>query len=288
MRRRSGIGNALRALACVLLVSSALPVGAEEALSDLAQQVRAERQQRFERVVLQASARIESGEVEGTQLAEAFRNRAVARNYMLQYAEALQDFSRAIDIDQVNAQYYEDRAITYLKLREFDAAARDLDMALGLDPKRGSAFREKGRLAFYQKDFYRASQEFSRALQSAEGDQVVYAVMWIEMALRRGEIGGQGPIGVIAAQMQPGQWPGPVVQMLAGQMEPEAAIESATTINPKQTLMQQCEAYFYAGQHYLISKEPEKAKAAFQAAVATNVTEFLEYDWAVQELEQMK
>jgi len=71
-------------------------------------------------------------------------------------------------------------------------------------------------------------------------------------------------------------------------MEPEAAIESATTINPKQTLMQQCEAYFYAGQHYLISKEPEKAKAAFQAAVATNVTEFLEYDWAVQELEQMK
>jgi len=288
MKRRPGIGRALRALACALLISSALPAGAEEALSDLAQQVRAERQQLFERVVLQASARIESGEFEGSKLAEAFRSRAVARNYMLQYPEALQDFSRAIDIDQVNAQYYEDRAITYLKLREFDAAARDLDMALGLDPKRGSAFREKGRLAFYQGDFYRASQEFSRALQSAEGDQVVYAVMWIEMALRRGEIGGQGPIGVIAAQMQPGQWPGPVVQMLAGQIEPEAAIEAATAINPKQTLMQQCEAYFYAGQQYLIRKEPEKAKAAFQAAVATNVTEFLEYDWAVQELEQMK
>jgi len=285
---RSGIGKALRALACAVLVTSALPAGAEPALSDLAQQVQEQRQQLFERVVLQASARIESGEVEGSQLAETFRNRAVARNYMLQYAEALQDFSRAIDIDQVNAQYYEDRAITYLKLREFDAAARDLEMALGLDPKRGSAFREKGRLAFYQRDFYRASQEFSRALRNAEGEQVVYAVMWIEMALRRGEIGGQGPIGVIAAQMQPGQWPGPVVQMLAGQMEPEAAIEAATAINPKQTLMQQCEAYFYAGQQYLIRKEPEKAKAAFEAAVATNVTEFLEYDWAVQELEEMK
>ena len=47
-------------------------------------------------------------------------------------------------------------------------------MALGLDPKRASAYREKGRLAFYQKDFHRASQEFSRALHNARGEQIVY------------------------------------------------------------------------------------------------------------------
>jgi len=286
MDDRSGVKRAVRAVACALLLAAALPVTAEPALSDLAQQVRAERVQTYEQMVLQFSERIEKGDQEGKNLAELFRNRGVARNYLLQYPEALQDFSRAVDIDQVNPQYYEDRAITHIKLREYESAARDLDMALGLDSKRASAFREKGRLAFYQKDFYRASQEFSRALQNADGDQVVYAVMWIELALRRGDIGGQGPIGVVAAQMQPEQWPGPVVQMLAGQMEPEAAIEAAKGKNPRQTLMQQCEAYFYAGQQYLIRGERDKAKAAFEAAVATGVTEFMEYDWAVQELEQ--
>lgn len=286
MLDRSGVKRAARAIACALLLSVTLPVTAEPALSDLAQQIRAERVQTYEQMVLQISARIEKGDQEGKDLAELFRNRGVARNYLLQYPEALQDFSRAVEIDQVNPQYYEDRAITHIKLREYESAARDLDMALGLDSKRASAFREKGRLAFYQKDFYRASQEFSRTLQNAEGDQVVYAVMWIELALRRGDIGGQGPIGVIAAQMQPDQWPGPVVQMLAGQMEPEAAIEAAEGKNPRQTLMQQCEGYFYAGQQYLIRGERDKAKAAFEAAVATGVTEFMEYDWAVQELEQ--
>lgn len=286
MLDRSGVKRAARAIACALLLSVTLPVTAEPALSDLAQQIRAERVQTYEQMVLQISARIEKGDQEGKDLAELFRNRGVARNYLLQYPEALQDFSRAVEIDQVNPQYYEDRAITHIKLREYESAARDLDMALGLDSKRASAFREKGRLAFYQKDFYRASQEFSRTLQNAEGDQVVYAVMWIELALRRGDIGGQGPIGVIAAQMQPEQWPGPVVQMLAGQMEPEAAIEAAEGKNPRQTLMQQCEGYFYAGQQYLIRGERDKAKAAFEAAVATGVTEFMEYDWAVQELEQ--
>lgn len=285
MPGRSGVKRAARTVACALLLSVALPVMAAPALSDLAQQVRTERVQAYERMVLQLSARIENGEAQGKDLAELFRNRGVARNYLLQYPEALQDFSRAVEIDQVNPQYYEDRAITHIKLREYESAARDLDMTLGLDSKRASAYREKGRLAFYQKDFYRASQEFSRALQHAEGDQVVYAVMWIELALRRGDIDRQGPIGMIAAQIQPEQWPAPVVQMLAGQMEPEAAIEAASGSNPRQTLMKQCEAYFYAGQQYLVRGERDKAKAAFEAAVATDVTEFMEYDWSVQELE---
>lgn len=285
MASRSALHGHLRALACALLLCAGQPALSGPALSDLARQVQAERQQLFERMVLTTSARIDNGEAEGKELAELFRNRGVARNYMLQYAEALQDFSRAVEIDQLNPQYYEDRGITYLKLREYDAAAHDLEMVLGLDRKRASAHREKGRLAFYRGDFYAASQEFSRAMQNAEGEQALYAVMWLEMSLRRGNIGGQGPIGVVAAQVSPDEWPGPLLHMLAGQLEPQAAIEAATAVNPKQTLQQQCEAYFYAGQQYLVLGDTVSARAAFEAAVATNVTEFMEYDWAVRELE---
>ncbi|MCC7546353.1 MAG: hypothetical protein IT532_01170 [Burkholderiales bacterium] len=163
----------MRALVCALWWCAVQPALAGQ-LSDLALQVQSERQQLSERMIHQTSAQIEKGEAQGSELAELFRNRGVARNYMLQYPEALRDFSRAVEIDQVNPQYYEDRAITHIKLREYEAAARDLHMALGLDPKRASAYREKGRLAFYQKDFHRASQEFSRALHNARGEQIVY------------------------------------------------------------------------------------------------------------------
>ena len=73
MPGRSGVKRAARAVACALLLSVALPVMAAPALSDLAQQVRTERVQAYERMVLQLSARIENGEAQGKDLAELFR-----------------------------------------------------------------------------------------------------------------------------------------------------------------------------------------------------------------------
>jgi lipoprotein NlpI len=41
------------------------------------------------------------------------------------------------------------------------------------------------------------------------------------------------------------------------------------------------------GEQYLIDGDVGKARAAFQSSVATGVTEFLEYDWAQQELDRL-
>ena len=268
---------------CLMLLAHA--VRAVEPGSELAAQLLAERQQMIERAIAQASAQIESGDVEGRQLAEAFRNRAVGRSYLKQYAEALEDFTRAIEVDQVNPQFYEDRAITYLKLREFQPASSDLDMALGLDRKRSSSFREKGRLAFYRQNFDEAAREFARAMETGSNEAVVYSAMWLHMALKRAGLPGEAPIGAIAAQLDQRQWPAPVLQMFSGNLQPEEAIAAAASTNPRAELLQQCEAYFYAGEEYLLRGERDKARAAFEAAVATGVTEFLEYDWSARELE---
>lgn len=255
--------------------------------SDVVKQMLAERRQRVQDGILQLSARIEAGDAEGTRLAQLFRDRAVARSYLTQYAEALADLDRAIELNQVDAQLYEDRAITQLKLRNYKAANADLDMALGLDSRRSSAFREKGRLAFYQGDFERAAQEFDRALRSASGAAIVYGVVWVEMALRRGKSEMQSPIAGVLAQIQPTQWPAPVLQMFSGTMSPEDAVANSRAESPRDSLMQQCEAWFYAGQKYLVDGQKDKARKAFESAVATGVTEFMEYDWSVRELEMM-
>lgn len=270
---------------CVLLTGSAFGV---EPDSDLAAQLQVERRQNAERRLLQASRVIESGTADDKQLAEAFRARGVARSHLLQFPEALADFDQAVELDPLNPQYYEDRAITHLKLREFKEANTDLDMALGLAPDRVVGHREKGRLASYQQDFSQAAREFNLALQTSDNAAVVYGTLWLHIAIRRGGLDGEAPLAAIDSQLDPRQWPAPVVKMYLGQLQPEEVLAAATTADPRTSLMQQCEAAFYVGQEYLIRKQAEQARASFQASVATGVTEFLEYDWSARELELMK
>jgi len=268
---------------CLCLAASA--AGAVEPGSELAAQIQAERRQALERAVRETSKVIESSQADGPELAQVFRARGIARSRLLQYAEAAEDFSRAIELDQVNPQYYEDRAIIALKLRELKAASRDLDMALGLDTKRSSAFREKGRLAFYQGDFALAAREFARALETASGEAVVYTAIWLHLAIQRGGLGGEAPLAAILAQIDHNRWPTPVLLMYTGAMQPEETVASAVSPNPRHELLLKCEAYFYAGQEYLVRNQKEKARAAFELALATGATEFLEYDWSARELE---
>jgi len=286
MTGRQARGRAWRqGLAGLSLGLAAVAAGAIEPGSELAAQILAERRQALERAVYETSQVIESSQADGGELAEAFRARGIARSRLTQYAEALADFSRAIELDQVNVQYYEDRAITYLKLHEFKAASRDLDMALGLDTRRSSSFREKGRLAFYQGDFQLAAREFARALETASGEAVVYSAIWLHVAIKRGGLQGEAPLGEILAQIDPNRWPSLVLQMYTGAIQPEEVVASAVSPNPRNELLLKCEAYFYAGQEYLIRNQKKEARAAFDLALATGATEFLEYDWSARELE---
>ena len=256
--------------------------------SELADVLQTQRRQAAEQAIAQATVQIESSDMDDKHLAAAFRARGVARNRLVQYPEAVMDLSRAVELDPFNPQYYEDRAITYLKLREFKQADLDLEMALGLDRNRLAAQREKGRLAFYRGDYQQAAQDLIRLAREAEGQTFVYSVLWLDLAIRRGRLPRESRLGLAEQEVSDGQWPAPLVQMYQGRLEPTQVIAAAAALDPRVALAQQCEAYFYAGQEYLIRHEPQQARAAFEAVIATGMTDFLEYDWAVRELEVMK
>lgn len=282
-----GRGRRLLARTAALCAVAALsfPLPALEPESELVRLLQAERRQRLELAIARASEQIESPGVEGKALAAAVRSRAAARSQLQQHAEALADFSRAIELDPFNPQYYEERARTYLKLREFQDAGVDLDMALGLDSKRWSAQRDKGRLAAYQRDFLLATTTFARALRMADDASAPYNALWIDIAARRA--GGPPSLVVddVLEELQAGQWPEPLLRMMRGALSPDQVIAAVSPTNPRTALMQRCEAYFYAGEVYLMRGQRDQARAAFRAAVETGVVEFLEYDWALRELE---
>lgn len=262
-------------------------VSAQDISAEAYAAAKATRRAASEQMAERISAAIASGSLVDKQLGAALRERGVAYNYLGDYPKALEDFSRAIELDLLNPQYYEDRAILYLKLRDYAAADNDLDMALGLDTKRAASLREKGRAAAYRGDFDRAASEFSLALKNAKGEAVVYGTLWMYIALARAGRPETGTLQQVSSQINPGQWPFPLFLMYLGEISPQAAIEAAASPIANDDLMRKCEAWFYVGEKYLIDGDVDRAREAFQAAVATDVTQFLEHDWAARELERL-
>lgn len=240
----------------------------------------------YSKQVEDATRAIDSGRLEGEALADAYRKRGVGSSHLGQYAAAVTDFSRAIDLDGFNPQYYQDRAIAYLRLREFTQANTDLDMVLGLDRDNFNGLREKGRVAFYQGDFDGAMRHFVKASRVIERDGQVYAAMWVNMAALRA--GYPAPMSLELSGNARERWPVPAALLLQGEGSPEAVLKRADVDNPGTFLSLQCEAHFYVGQHHLLKGRKDEARASFQAAVDTGKTDYMEYDWALRELELLK
>ena len=252
----------------------------QQSLSQAKQKMRAG----FQSVVDDAARAIESGQVQGKRLAAAYRNRGVNYSHLLAYDKAIEDFSKAIEIDGFNPQYYQDRAIAYLRAREFAEADRDLEMVLGLDRTNFSALREKGRTAFYRGNYEEAAGFFLQASRSADPEGKIYSMLWVSIAAQRG--GKPSPLNITVPKGQErSQWPVPVAELLTGALSPQQLLALAEPDNPRAYLMLQCEARFYLGQYYLMKGEKELARQSFTAAVDTGVTDFMEYDWALRELE---
>ncbi len=274
--------NGLRALALLSLLMGAPGFAApdHDALLQAKERLRAG----FESEVTTATREIDSGQYEGPFLAHLLRDRGVNYSHLLAYDKAIADFTRAIEIDGFNPQFYQDRAIAYLRAREFAKAETDLAMVLGLDRNNFGALREKGRIAFYQGDLSEAVNYFLQASRNVDAEGKVYSMLWVSIAAQRA--GRPSPLTIQSPnETARGQWPVPVAELFTGASTPEKLLERAESDNPRTHLMLQCEAQFYLGEYYLMKGEKELARASFNAAVETGITDFMEYDWALRELE---
>ena len=87
-----------------------------------------------DQVIASCTAVISRGLVEETDLATAFKNRGNAYDDKGQYARALEDFGRAIEINPQDAEAFNSRGTTYIALERYDLAVRDFDQAVRLNP----------------------------------------------------------------------------------------------------------------------------------------------------------
>jgi Flp pilus assembly protein TadD len=113
--------------------------------------------------------------LEGHERFYLFVNRAKAHFALGDKQHAIDDYNEAVKVAPKNALSYYNRGVFYA-LTDVDAALRDFDMALGLDPKLIAALRQRAIIYLTQKNFSGALTDFSEALRL----QPKTAALWSE------------------------------------------------------------------------------------------------------------
>ena len=96
---------------------------------------------------------------------EAYQSRG--RYYILSFTDsdsnlAIQDFSRAIELDPKDAMNYSWRGGTYAGLQKYDLAIQDYGKAIEIDPKQSGFYAARGRIRSWLKKPELAVADLSR------------------------------------------------------------------------------------------------------------------------------
>jgi lipoprotein NlpI len=184
----------------------------------------------------------------------------------------------------VGAMYYY-RGTIWSSKRDYKRALEDYKQATELDPFLPQAHSNLGFTRFFLGDFKPAIFDFSHAYELKKDDP--YAMLWLYIVLSRTGNDGRGNLKNITREVKFEEWPGPIVLMYLGQATPQAVLKDANDPVPARRREKQCEAYFYVGEQLLIEGKKAEAIKMLKAAVATNVTKFVEYEAARIELRRL-
>ena len=214
-----------------------------------------------------------------------FNNRGSAHQHKGDYERAIQDYEQAIRLDPSSARAFNNRGrVNHLK-EDYAQAIKDYDEAIALDPDYQLAFYNRALARFDQGLYIASVPDFVRAVQLDSSS--TYRVLGLYLAKARGGDVDRESLAANAAQLNLTRWPGPVVALFLGQITPEALVAGAQDPDPTTQRERQCEAYFYAGEHFLIQGQRAPAVQMFQSAVATGVTSLFEHSSAKAELRRL-
>jgi lipoprotein NlpI len=203
--------------------------------------------------------------------------------------KALPYCNRAIQSGELTernlATIYYYRASIYSYKKDYTRAIPDYEEATRLDASMTQAWNGRGRARFFLGQYEAAAKDFQ---ESAEwkGDDI-YTLLWRYIMQAR----SSGDPSSSLEQWTKGKdfpdWPGEIISLYRGKLSAQEALKAADDSNPKRQREKKCEAYFYIGQLLLTQGKKNEAIKMFRAAVATNVTEFVEHEAAKVELKRL-
>jgi lipoprotein NlpI len=207
--------------------------------------------------------------------ASAYNNRGNARNDKGESDAALDDFGAAIKQNARYASAYFNRANLLAAKGDTAAALKDYDTALRYNRRNVNAYIARGALLLAGGASAKARADMRQA--AALDRKNAYTVLWHDIAERRAKqkgvlMGRKGSTNGLDLKA----WPGPVIQLFAGELKHDAMLAAADDPNPAVKAAHTCEANFYGGEHALIDGNRDEAVKLFGLAVKECPRGFLE------------
>jgi len=100
-------------------------------------------------------------------MADAFMERGIAYCILEEFERGIEDFNEAIRLEPDNAGAYCNRGLAWFELDDPERALQDYDEAIRLDPKEPTARKNKGLLFFLEGDLVQALRCYDEALRIA-------------------------------------------------------------------------------------------------------------------------
>jgi tetratricopeptide (TPR) repeat protein len=101
-------------------------------------------------------------------------NKGLASGTSAKHQEAMEAFSKAVELDSKYAWAYMNRGIAYGKLGDYRQAIRDYDRVIQLDTKYAAAYSNRGVAYGKLGDYRQAIRDFERAIQLNPNDAIAY------------------------------------------------------------------------------------------------------------------
>lgn len=287
-------GEFTRRIRRLSIVSLAIPVAATSGLTDLKSDVRKQAssiasmiEEDNLRELGKLTAEIESGRLTRKQLVRAYVEHAWSLERLERFEEAIVDVRRALELDPDDGEAHETLASELTSLRRFEEAMEAYQIAEQKLPDNAGLLFGRGRLYYYWGKYAQAERDFRRALGGSANREQPYYLAWLFMSVVRGGGNGRHAIEGYSGGIGLSEWPGPVVTMFLGDLGPDEVLAIAKRADERTSLLQQCEAQFFIGQHYLMKGALDKASMAFQQAKATGIRQYVEYQFSSWELDAL-
>ena len=115
----------------------------------------------------------------------ANRNLAVIYCENYDHANSLKFYDKCIELEPQESGLYSERSVVHMRCKEYDAATRDLEMALGLQPDDPYVFANFGELYREQGDLAKAIENYRKCMILKPNFTEVAEVLW-ESAIEYG------------------------------------------------------------------------------------------------------
>jgi lipoprotein NlpI len=228
---------------------------------------------------------IEAQKLRGSELAQTHCQRASALVTMGKLPEALRDANLGVEASP-EANTYRCRASVLANIGDAAPAIADYSKAIEREPLAGTTYLLRGIVSFYGGQLANAAEDFERSQRAneARAEVSVFTAVWRTVALKRLGRPMDPALVQLAAEQPRGAWPRPTLALMHGLISVDEMMEIAQRRPAIEREMAMIEAWFAAGQWYLMQGDKQKAAEAFRKVREQGVPGFVEYRSAAAEL----